>query len=172
MSGRWEYRDAGQFAYGDDTTYKKGIAFLDGQGAIEDWGCGTAYAARFVSKSDYIGIDGSASPYAHKVTELTAHVSDVDCIFMRHVLEHNYEWKSILSNAIRSFRKRMVLIIFTPFSDETQQIAVNWLNIPDISFSKLDLTNLFTNCQYSEQQLYTNTQYGIRNDFLYSKRRK
>src|SRR3712207_6253822 len=41
----WDYSAYDQpTAYGDDTTYSKGMAFLDGHGTIEDWGCGTAYA--------------------------------------------------------------------------------------------------------------------------------
>ena len=44
MTGAWKYQNAEKFRYGDDTTYQKGIAFLDGHGFIEDWGCGFAHA--------------------------------------------------------------------------------------------------------------------------------
>jgi hypothetical protein len=42
MIGKWDYQDLEQFPYDDETTYKKGMAFIDGFGIVEDWGCGTA----------------------------------------------------------------------------------------------------------------------------------
>ena len=58
--------------------------------------------------SEYVGLDGT-SPFADRVVDLRAHRSSADCIFMRHVLEHNVEWRKILHGAVNSFRKRMVL---------------------------------------------------------------
>src|SRR6266508_4844169 len=154
MIGKWSYRDVKQFAYGDETSYRKGMAFLDGHGAIEDWGCGTAYAKRFATRSAYVGIDGSPSEYRDKAADLRTYTSNTDCIFMRHVLEHNHEWRAILRNAIASFERRMVLIIFTPLSDETRTIAT-WSGIPDIAFRREDLTALFRDLHYSEESLQT-----------------
>src|SRR5262252_1987258 len=37
MVGAWNYERLDKFLYGDDVTYQKGIAFLDGYGTIEDW---------------------------------------------------------------------------------------------------------------------------------------
>src|SRR5262249_18621560 len=118
--GKWDYRGLAQFPYDDETTYKKAMAFLDGHGIIEDWGCGTAYAKRFVTKSIYIGIDGSKSSFTDRIVDLREYTSDADCILIRHVLEHNYDWKMILTNAVKSFKRRMVLIIFTPLTNHTQ----------------------------------------------------
>jgi hypothetical protein len=170
MVGRWEgrYRNAKQFAYGDDTTYKKGIAFLDGGGVIEDWGCGTAYAKNFVRKSEYVGIDGSRSDYVDKVVDLRSYTSEVDCVFMRHILEHNRAWRKILANAINSCKKRMVLILFTPFSAETQQIGRS-LGVPDISFKKEEVTEFFEQFEYVEETLKTDTQYGVEHIFYIKK---
>ena len=50
-NGKWNYQHVEQFAYGDETSYRKGMAFLDGHGTIEDWGCGTAWAKHFASES-------------------------------------------------------------------------------------------------------------------------
>ena len=61
MRGAWKYDSIEKFPYGDDTTYRKGIAFLDGHGTIEDWGCGFAHARTFVTKSQYVGLDGSST---------------------------------------------------------------------------------------------------------------
>jgi glycosyltransferase involved in cell wall biosynthesis len=168
MVGAWKYDKVEKFNYGDDTTYKKGIAFLDGHGSIEDWGCGFAHARMFVTKSQYIGIDGS-SQYADKIVDLSEYVSGADCIFMRHVLEHNADWRRILANAITSFKKRMVLVIFTPLSETTRQIATSTeltsTPVPDISFRKEDLTDYFKHLTYTEESLVTDTQYGIEHVF-------
>lgn len=169
MLGKWHYEGQPQFAWGDEQTYQKGIAFLDGHGAIEDWGCGTAYARRFVSRSRYIGIDGSPSGWADRVVDLRTYTSNTDCIFMRHVLEHNFDWQPILRNAIQSFRRRMVLVIFTPFADETRQIATAWDDIPDLSFRKTDLTAFLTGCRYTEESLPTRTLYGQEHVFYLQK---
>ena len=108
-----EYQNAEKFRYGDDTTYQKGITFLDGHGLIEDWGCGFGDAGSFVTQSPYRGIDGS-SPHADEIVDLREYRSQADCIFMRDVLEHNADWSRILANAVAWFKKRMALIIFTP----------------------------------------------------------
>jgi hypothetical protein len=48
MMDAWKYGEYKKFGYGDDTTYISGMAFLDGHGTIEDWGCGFAHAKAFV----------------------------------------------------------------------------------------------------------------------------
>jgi len=166
--GKWNYRHVRQFAYGDETSYRRGMAFLDGHGAIEDWGCGTAWAKRFATKSAYIGIDVSKSRFADRVVDLRTYTSHADCIFMRHVLEHNQDWKTILTNAVGSFRRRMALVIYTPFGDETRQIA-SWSGIPDISFREEDLTDCFRHLRSSKEQLLTGTQYGMERIFFIEK---
>src|SRR3972149_7705287 len=167
---QWDYKNKGQFSYGDGITYKKGMAFLDAYGTIEDWGCGTAYAKNFVKKSKYVGIDGSQSNFTDKVVDLREYTSKTDCIFMRDVLEHNHGWKKILANAVNSFTKRMVLIIFTPFADVTQQIATNYCpNVPDISFRKEDLTEFFNQFSYTEESLEADTQYKTEHIFYIEK---
>jgi hypothetical protein len=168
MTGKWDYRHGLQIAYGDETSYAKGMAYLDGHGAIEDWGCGTAFAKRFATRSSYIGIDGSRSAFRDKAADLRTYTSKADCIFMRHVLEHNYEWRRILTNAVASFKRRMVLVIFTPFADETRPIAI-WSGIPDIAFRKEDLTEIFGHLVYSEESLQTETQYKTEHIFYIEK---
>ena len=172
MMGAWKYESLKKFQYGDDATYRCGIAFLDGHGTIEDWGCGFAHAHNFVTKSRYVGVDGS-SKEAEKIADLREFTSAADCIFMRHVLEHNLEWRRILANAVASFHKRMALIIFTPFSDSTHVVAasqtVTAFPVPDISFRKHDLTQYFGHLRYSEESLETDTQYGTEHVFYIEK---
>jgi hypothetical protein len=172
MIGAWNYDNVDKFNYGDDTTYKKGIAFLDGHGTIEDWGCGFAHAKMFGAKSQYIGIDGSSN-CADKIADLRDYTSEADCIFMRHVLEHNVDWRRILTNAVASFKKRMVLVIFTPLAETTRVVAtstnVTSVPVPDISFRKEDLTDYFRQFKYAEESLETDTQYKTEHVFYIEK---
>lgn len=168
LVGAWKYDGVPKFPYGDDTTYRKGIAFLDGHGLIEDWGCGFAHARTFVKKSPYLGLDGS-SPHADRIVDLCTYRSEADCVFLRHVLEHNVEWQRILEGAIASFRNRMVLILFTPFAETTRVLTTalhcTSVAVPDISFRKDDLTRAFEGLKTTEESLRTDTQYGIEHVF-------
>lgn len=170
LVGAWNrsYTDTPKFHYGDDTTYEKGIAFLDGHGLIEDWGCGFAHAREFVKESPYRGIDGS-SPLADRIVDLCEYRSEADCVFMRHVLEHNYEWPRILEGALASFRKRMALVLFTPFADTTHVLTTSHgltsVAVPDIAFRKEDLTQYFDGLTVGEESLQTESQYGVEHIF-------
>jgi hypothetical protein len=172
MVGAWKYETLDRFQYGDNMSYRKGIAFLDGHGTVEDWGCGFAHARTFLIRSHYVGIDGS-SRLADKIVDLREYTSDADCIFMRHVLEHNLDWKKILKNAVASFRRRMALIIFTPFAEDTRVIAtstsVTSVPVPDIAFRREDLTHFFEHLRFSEETLETDTQYGAEHVFYIEK---
>lgn len=159
MAGRWDYAATEPFAYDDETSYRKGMAFLDGHGTIEDWGCGTAFAKRFAEKSAYVGIDGSGSPYCDVTVDLQERRSGTDCIFMRHVLEHNWGWRLILRNAVQSFRTRMVLIVFTPFgASERKLLEEN--GIPDLAFNKDEVLSYFAGLSVAEEAIKSSTQYG------------
>jgi len=166
MTGLWNYKDGKVVPYGDDTTYAAGMKFLDGHGTVEDWGCGATYAKKFVDLSPYRGIDGTPSPHTAQVVDLRGYRSNADCIFMRHILEHNHDWRQIMENALASFQNRMTLIIFTPFIDETKQIHTNWSAIPDIAFKKSDLTDYFKKFKWSEQTFQTVSQYKTETIFF------
>lgn len=172
MLGAWRYSPNQVFSFGDDVTYRKGIDFLDGHGTIEDWGCGFGKARDFVRVGPYIGIDGS-SPHAEVIADLCDYRSDVPCIFMRHVLEHNIRWHRILANAVASFRFRMALVLFTPFASVTRQIATSTVltsvPVPDIAFSPSDLSACFDGLRVEQETLRTNTQYGVETVFYLQK---
>lgn len=173
MLGKWDsfYANAtAPFPYGDETTYRKAIDFLDdGCEIIHDWGCGAAFAGTLVKKAQYVGIDGSWSRMAHVIADLREFRNPSDGILMRHILEHNYEWKKVLENALASFQKKFVLIMFTPFVPETKQIAMNGIGVPDLSFRKEDLTDLFKHLPFREESLQTKTQYGVEHIFYITK---
>ncbi len=181
--GKWNYKNIKQpIMYGDEITYKKGAEFLDGQGDIEDWGCGTGWMKEYIKDSHYIGIDGSESKFVDKVVDLVEYTSNVDCIFIRHILEHDDNWKRILSNAIKSFKKRMVLVIFTPFSKTTHVLmrhkggeyspdneAGYPGGIPCISFNKEELISFFKHLKFTEEFIKTKSAYGRERIFYIEK---
>lgn len=121
--------------YGDTETYKLGGEFLESCTTVEDWGCGKGWFRQFY-KGNYVGLDGSHSKFADKIVDLAKYTSSVPGIYMRHVLEHNYEWEAILNNALDSFTERMCLVLFTPWPhDKTEQIAfVDSVGVPDMAF--------------------------------------
>ena len=175
--GKWNYGLTPTFPYGDETSYRKAMDFLDGPYIIEDWGCGTAWARRFVKKGRYIGLDGSWSMHCDQVTDLRTYRSEADGILIRHILEHNYDWRKILENALASFQKKFCLILFTPFGDVTQSIGSTKENVPDISFRKEDLLEFLDAVDeaskrsdrrrfyFTEESIQSATQYGVEHLF-------
>lgn len=148
-----------------DETYQKPIEWLlETCDSIEDWGCGMAWGRQY-AEGRYKGIDGSpaAAPYADEICDLRDYHSTVDGIFMRHILEHNWDWHIILGNVKSSFRKRFVLVLFTPFSEKTT--ALQPLGLIDLSFRKEDITWFFEDCKYRIETLHTDTQYGVEHIF-------
>lgn len=169
MMGKWIYGSVPSFPYGDETSYKKAVEFLDGPYIIEDWGCGTAYAQKFVKRGRYVGVDGSWSLHRHISADLRTYRSSADAILMRHILEHNDEWQKVLENALASFQKKMCLIIFTPFSDKTHQIVMNPNGVPDISFCKDDLMKYLAPFNPKEEVFQSATQYSTEHIFYLEK---
>lgn len=162
MIGLWDYSKAipGQKYGDDDITYVKAMEFLADCSQVEDWGCGFGYAKK-LCKTSYKGVDGSKGPNTDVIADLREYKSETDGILLRHVLEHNHDWKKVLDNAIASFKKKLVIILFTPLAAQTKQIATNWSNIPDMSFRKEDITGALKEFKVKEEVLRTKTQYGI-----------
>ena len=185
MSDKWNnwYKNLnqsniGSYVYGDTITYRLGYDYLSDCETVQDWGCGTGGFKRFFINNNtihkYKGVDGSVTPFADIKADLTKYTTECDGIFMRHVLEHNYEWKSILENACKSFNKKMCLILFTPFTESTVKIADNLssgVDVPDLSFRLNDLTEIFDshNIKYRIDTFETGTQYSIEHVFYLEK---
>lgn len=175
MLGRWDQwykgrKKQGSFRYGSTETYKLAADFLKGLDT-EDWGCGMG-AYRRVHEGKYFGLDGSLTPYVDLVVDLTKYHSNVDGIIMRHVLEHNYDWEKILANAIASFNKRFCLIIFTPFVEETHEIAnnkIHGVDAPDIAFRKEDIEKFFKGLKWNRSQVRSTAHYGHENIYYIEK---
>ena len=130
---------------GGSLTYLLAAEFFSvGVGRVEDWGGGLGAFRNFLPEwVEYVVVDGTESPYSDRVEDLELYTSQVDGILLRHVLGHNDEWKTILTNAISSFQRNICLIFFTPWSDdETKVISTSKLGrhtIPVISFRRQDV---------------------------------
>jgi hypothetical protein len=150
--------------YGEALTYRMAASFLADVDEVEDWGCGKG-GFRLFYQGKYIGIDGSNTPFADKIVDLSNYRSSVDGIIIRHVLEHNYNWDSILRGALASFRKKLCLIIFTPFSSEVREIAHNkhlGVDAPDLSLSQIEIEKAFSGVRWRLfKDLKTKSQYNV-----------
>ncbi len=146
--------------FGSETTYVLGATWLMDCKSIEDWGCGTNWFSRVmwrINPNIYIlGLDGSPPPPTIAI-DLEKYQSLIrpQGIFMRHVLEHNWNWKIVLQNALLSFEKRMALILFTPFSETTHNIYEHGIDVPVLSFSKEELESVLldNNVKFTSESL-------------------
>lgn len=163
--GRWNtWNDTDEpVPYGDTTTYGLGADWLANCDLVEDWGCGRGWLTTLIPPERYQGVDGSPSRFATVVADLTAYRSDVDGVFIRHVLEHNDNWRAILANALASARRRLFIALFTPLAETTRTIAyAKNPGAPDISFALADLVGPIAEAGFECQveMLGTATQYG------------
>ena len=180
--GLWDKSYQGELprqVYDDPASAKIAGGFLNQEeiSTVEDWGCGYGGFGKFIGKQQhYIGVDGSKSQYASIIADLEHYSSRVDAIHMRHVLEHNPNWLSILKNSLHSFNKRMVLTLFTPFQKQTGLIAryPNFNNtgveMIDIGFARQDIIKNFAGLKwFSIENIKTQTQYRIEHMFFLEK---
>lgn len=135
--------------WGDETTYRLAAEYFADVDVVEDWGCGSG-GFRHFCKTRYIGIDGSNTPFADKIVDLCNYTSSADGILLRHVLEHNVEWEKILQNAVNSFRKKLCIILFTPFGRKTRTTIYDPASdTVSISFCKDDIIKHLSGCRWS-----------------------
>lgn len=122
--------------YGAEKTYHIAAEWLDGHGEVWDWGAGGWFAQRFFGESPYCTIDGTFM--AHRQEPLETISIECDSILMRHILENNPQtWRDILRNAVKSFRKRMVLITFMPFADHEHIAKVEQYETGPLEYARL-----------------------------------
>jgi hypothetical protein len=165
--GKWNYSKLSRAKpYGDTQTYRIGAEYLRDLTAIEDWGCGRGYLSTYIQKGKYRGIDGSNSIFCDAIVDLESYQSKVPGIFMRHVLEHNWNWKKVLSNALQSFQQKICVVLFTPWGLETKNIANDYrkIDVPDLSFNRDEFLEVFNSNNLSTstiENIKTKTLYGI-----------
>lgn len=172
---RWYATLTDPAPYGASASYETGASWLSDCDLIEDWGSGKGWFSTFVPKEKYRGIDGSQTPFADVVADLAVYVSpDADGVFMRHVLEHNYQWREVLINALQSARKKIAVVLFTPTGEETKEIAYTKdVGVPDISFNLKEILDLMDQAGFNvtvQVDEDSPTQYGIETILLGVKR--
>ena len=168
--------------YGRTATYEMGAGWLRDCDLVEDWGCGRGWFIRFRSgdcRAVDVGVDSvpGDNPFADVLADLRTYRSEVPGIFMRHVLEHNYDWQLILENAMASFTERMFLVIFTPWSEtgQTEVLMVNHDPIygdapnPTLSFDFEELMGVIGDVKVEYERLETETLYGVEHVFRLSR---
>jgi SAM-dependent methyltransferase len=178
--GKWDfvYKDATFVQpYGDSPVYEMGAVALRDAGCtrVEDWGCGYGWFAHIARSAaptiTVVGVDGSQSPTAAFQDDLVTRQTSVDGIFMRSVLEHNYNWPDLLTNALGSFTKRMVLATFTKFQttglkDKELRFEDEY-QVPTLSLSYPKLLRLLKGFRVVEQEIVSpNTYYDVENIFV------
>lgn len=143
LYGPWDYAERRrQFPYDDTPTYGLMAGWLDGHGLVEDWGCGVAWAKRYFERSEYVGLDGAWSRWCDKQVDLRSYRSEVPCAMMRHVLEHNWDWRAIALNFARSWTVRGALALFIPPQPEELDVGGPDWPVPDLAVAGPELASL------------------------------
>lgn len=137
----WRLHKAGDYTpFGSPLTYNKAAEWLKDCSLIEDWGCGRAFFSTIFEKGRVRSIDATKNPHVDLQADMAEYKSQVPGIIIRHMLEHNYDWATILENALGSFQQRMCIIIYTPFITDcfwkVLEIIEKWNNIPVIAFNR------------------------------------
>jgi hypothetical protein len=88
---------------------------------IADWGAGSGFFRLFVDHGTrYIPIDGTPRDLPNFVlADLARYRQPSGGILLRHVVDMTEDWRLVLENAMAAFRRRMVIITFTPDAEST-----------------------------------------------------
>src|SRR5665213_1649021 len=124
----WQYDSSDDpQMFGSEETYKKAIAFLDGVGTLEDWGCGSCYPSRFVKKARYVGLDIIDSKFNAVAVDLRHYRSKAQYILLRHVND-----MEVLKCAVQSFRKKLCVVSYERDLDKQKFIKAigSLVNVP------------------------------------------
>jgi hypothetical protein len=123
----------------------------------------------------YFGIDNDPSADSDLAADLASYTSTCDGILVRHVLEHDLRWRNILSNALASFRRRMVLVVSTPFvratidSHGVHEFATDDC-APELHFCRGDLVRELRGLSFRlEENVPTDSPFGREHVFYVSK---
>ena len=171
---QYDYSKVDQVCYSDQNceSYKKAAEFLGPDQPVEDWGGGTGWAKRYFT-GPYKNIDGSTHKNVDEVADLVKYTSSVENILMRQVLESNVDWRKILANVKKSFKKKFCLVIATPLVETTKEGLTNpvvsadgevstTLYLQEMQFNKQDILDFFPSTDYkvSEETIVTDHYYN------------
>lgn len=170
--GKWDgwYANLGDPEPYDDTAmYVLGAEWLAGCDRVEDWGTGRGWFKTL--RPDAIGIDGSQTPHADIIADLETYRSTTSGLWMRHVIEHNWAWERILTNAVASFTDRMALCLFTPDGPAVAQLDFVDPGVPDLCIPTplIDDVLAEAGCDWTCTEYATDTVYGLERLWLISK---
>lgn len=192
--GLWNYfwKDMGKRTSTEkDPVAEKALKFINDDLSIrnmEDWGAGSCISAKYVRADiDYEGIDGADIsldvPYKITKRDLTKYTSSVDAILMKHVLEHNPAWETVLDNVCKSFTKKAVIVLFTPLNEDDKDETIKFtysayndknelVKVPDLSLSKKKFINVlgkYKDITYTEETVNSDSAYK-KDTFFYLSR--
>jgi len=169
MLNKWDYSGVDEMCFSDSNqeSYRKSAEFLGD--TVEDWGCGTGWSKQYFK--NYLGVDGSRHKNVDIVADLVEYTSNCDNVLMRQTLECNTEWKKILENVRKSFKKKFCLIVYTPIVEKTRVGRVRYadgtysndLTISEMYFNKQDILGYFPESlgyKIFEETIKTNQGYG------------
>lgn len=109
--------------YGTAETYRLAAEWLGHCPTVADWGGGSGVFRTFLPPSvHYTLVDGTLTTTDQVLADVTAYHEPSDGILVRHVLELNVDWRTILQNALAAFRQRMVVVTHTPWDAETAYV--------------------------------------------------
>jgi len=171
--GKWDgwYADLIEPAPYDDTAmYALGAEWLADCESVED--CVTGRGWFKTLRPDAIGIDGSQTPFADVIADLDTYRSTTPGLWMRGVIEHNWSWERILTNAVVSFTERMALCLFTPDGPQVEQLAfVDPPGVPDLCIPTAFVDDILASfgCDWTCTEYATATTYGVERLWLISK---
>lgn len=111
------------FQYGAADTYHLAAEWLKDCGTVADWGGAQGYFGTCLPASvRYVLVDGTVQAAEQTLADLCTYREDSDGILLRHVLDNTHDWQPILANALQAFRRRMVIVTYTPDADVTRRV--------------------------------------------------
>jgi hypothetical protein len=164
-AGAWteHYTSLAEIApYGGEDSYRAAAQWTADCVTVSDRGCGAGSLRKFIGHDRYRGIDGSPSPFADEIADLTTYRHEVEGVVLRHVLEHELGWRDVLDNAVADFQKRLFIALFTPLQPQTVVLATepDYGDVPVIGFRLADLTERFGGLIVDVETVATATFYG------------
>ena len=111
--------------YGTPDTYQLAANWLAGCPTVADWGGGTGHFRHYLPPTVRYTVVDSTQQYTRQVlADLRAYAAPSDGILLRHVLDHNEAWRTILENAMLACRHRIAVVTFTPPAHATRVVKM------------------------------------------------
>lgn len=119
----WSARLLQHPRYGSEETYRLAAAWVCECAEVADWGGGTGFLRHLLPASvRYRCVDGTLRPpmkHAQVLADLATYREPSEAIVLRHVVDMTEDWQAVLANALAAFRRRLVVITFTPDAETT-----------------------------------------------------